>query len=52
MRTMLKLALAAGVAVAVLPTSSANAIRCEEPFTLACETLCDVNQALGRPCLK
>lgn len=52
MRTMLKLALAAGVAVAVLPTSSANAIYCREPLTTACQTLCDVAQALDKPCLR
>jgi hypothetical protein len=50
MRTILKLALVAGVAVAVLPTSSANAIVCTEPLTAACQALCEVHRVLDRPC--
>lgn len=51
MRNLARIVLVA-CALAVLPTASADAIQCQQPFTLACQTLCDVSQALDRPCLK
>ncbi len=51
MRTLARFVLVAAV-VAVLPSAPAEAIKCQEPLNLVCETLCDVNQTLGRPCLK
>jgi len=51
MRNTLRLVLVAAVAAVALPTPSANAIYCGE-LDAVCRLLCEINQALDRPCLR
>lgn len=51
MRNLARVVLVAAT-LSVLPTASADAVYCREPLTEVCNTLCDINRALGRPCLR
>lgn len=51
MRNLARVVLVAA-ALSVVPAPSASAVYCYEPLAEVCNTLCDINRALGRPCLR
>lgn len=52
MRNAARLVVAAAIAVAVLPTGSANAVYCQpKPLNLVCGAVCQVGYELGFQCV-